>query len=157
MPRGTQLLDPAGATTQIGHVVAGVGILDQASTLVDHGIEAGDEHLGRYIRTEHVVGTGQDVAGRHEPLGGRAQQGARRGHHQRGRHAFVGHIGDDDAQAAIFQTQKVIEVAADSTCGLPERGNVPTVQGWHFLGQQGLLDGAGDAQLGFDAFALDRG
>ena len=52
---------------------------------------------------------------------------------------------------------EVIEVAANLPRRLPERRDVPPLECRYFLGQQRLLNGAGDAQFGLDALAFDRG
>jgi hypothetical protein len=87
----------------------------------------------------------------------RRAEGCASSPHQRGGHALVGYVGDDHAQAAVVEGEKVVEVAADLARRLPVSGDLPTGEDRRRLGQQRLLDSAGDAQLGLDALAFDRG
>ena len=89
-------------------------------------------------------------------LGQDSQQRAGGGHHQRGRHAFIGHIADDDAQAAVVEVEEVVEVAADLARRLVISRHVPACQMRHVVRQQGLLDQPGDLKLLLDALTLAR-
>ena len=81
------------------------------------------------------------------------------GHDQRGRHALVGHVADDDADAPVGQLDEVVEVAADRSCGAVVGGHLPAVQLGQLARQELLLDEGGDAHLLLEPLArldLDR-
>jgi hypothetical protein len=59
---------------------------------------------------------------------------------QRGWRAFVGHIADDEAEAAIGQRDEIAEITAHRLRGLIVGGDVPITRVGHFFGEQGLLD-----------------
>src|SRR5688572_32895069 len=89
------------------------------STLrLEDGVEAGDEHVGRDVADDHVVYPLEDLARRVEALGGGAKHGTGRRHHYGGGHALVRHVTDDEAEAAVFELQEVVEVAAHLASGL---------------------------------------
>ena len=58
------------------------------------------------------------------------QQGAARHHKQGCRHALVRDIGDDEADAAVFEGQDVEEVAADVARGLHAAKNFKALTRW---------------------------
>ena len=68
--------------------------------------------LGGMSADQHFVDPLEDLPRRVEALGGGAQHGAGRRHHYRGGHALVGHVTDDEPQAAVLQLEEVVEVAA---------------------------------------------
>jgi hypothetical protein len=96
--------------------------------------------VGRDVDAEHVVDVAEDLAGRYQPRRGIAQQRVRAGHDQRGGHALVGHVTDDEHDPAVRQRDEVVEVTADGPGRPVERGHVPARQVGQLLGQELLLD-----------------
>ena len=112
-PRRPELLRAARrGLAPVGQVVAGVGVPEEARLRVEDGVEAGDEHVGRYVLDHHVVYPLEDLARRVEALGRGAEQRAGRRHHESRWHALVRHVADDEAELAVFELQEVVEVAA---------------------------------------------
>ena len=74
---------------------------------------------------QQVIGLFQHFAGGDGGMSNRTQNAARRRHDQRGWYAFIGHIADHNAHAAILKVQKVVEITADLPCWLVVRGNLP--------------------------------
>ncbi len=140
----------------VGHVVPGVGVAQMTGGRIEHGVEAGNKHFGRNFLHQHVVGAGQDCAGRFQPFRSSAQQSAGGGHHQGGGHPFVRHISDDETDTAVVKIDEVIKVATDGTGRLVVGGHAPAVQGGQLLRQQGLLDEPRHFQLLLDALPLGR-
>ena len=81
---GAQLGDAVGGL-DVREVVAGVREPEQPGARVEHGVQAGDEHLLRHVRAQVLVDPLEHLAGLDQPLHGRAQDAAGGGHHQRGR------------------------------------------------------------------------
>ena len=110
--------------------------------------------LGGMSWHQHVVDPLEDLAGRVEALGGGAQHGAGRRHHQGGGHALVGHVPDDEPEAAVLELEEVVEVAADLAGRLVVGRHVVARQLRQRLGQEGLLDQARHPELLLDALPL---
>ena len=91
---------------------------------------------------------GDDQPGRLGP-----QDAVGRRHDQRGRHALVGDVADDDPELAVGQLEEVVEVAADLAGRPVVRGDVPAGQVGQLLRQELLLDQPGDVQLLLDPLA----
>src|SRR5919112_234795 len=125
------------------------------STLrLEDGVEAGDEHVGRYVAYDHVVYPLESLARRVEALGGGAEHGAGRGHYYSGGHTLVRHVTDDEAELAVVELQEVVEVAAYLASGLVVSRKLVAGQIRHMFGEEGLLDQARDPELLLDALAL---
>ena len=126
---------------QIGRVVAGVAVGQRSGTRIEDAIESGYEHVRAGIgqdalvrRVQHLLGP----VGVFEGIG--ANQGAAQSHKQRRAGAFVGHIGDQDAQAPVGQLHQIVKVARRLP-GRPQRGRqLPAVDVWQGGGQKAGLD-----------------
>ena len=79
-----------------------------------------------------------------------ADDAPRQGHKQSSRHAFVGYIGDDDAQVAR-QRDKVVEIAAHLPGGFPARCKIPAAMAWYLAWEQACLDLARHLEFPFQA------
>src|SRR5919112_5093109 len=106
------------------------------STLrLEDGVEAGDEHVGRYVAYDHVVYPLEYLARRVEALGGGAEHGAGRGHYYSGGHPLVRHVTDDEAELAVVELQEVVEVAAYLARRLVVGRYIPAGDLGHSLGE----------------------
>ena len=94
-------------------VVAGVGEAEVTGRRIEHGVEAGDEHVRRHLGAQELVGPAQDRAGVDQAGRVGAQDAVRGGHHHRGGHALVGDVADHEPDATLGQRDEVVEVAAD--------------------------------------------
>src|SRR5215208_6658216 len=125
------------------------------STLrLEDGVEAGDEHVGRYVADDHVVYPLEHLARRVKALGRRAEHSTSRRHHQGGGHTLVRHVTDDKAELAVVELQEVVEVAAYLASGLVVSRKLVAGQIRHMFGEKGLLHQARDPELLLDALAL---
>ena len=152
---GAQLLGAVGGL-DVGQVVAGVGEAEVAGLGVEHAVEAGDEHLLRHVGAEVLVDALERLARLDEPLRGGAQHAAGGGHHERGGHALVGDVADDEADLAAGQRDDVVEVAADLARGPVVGRDLPARELGELLGQEVLLDQLGDLELLLEALARGR-
>ena len=108
---------------------------------------------------EDLVGPLEDRGRLDEPRRLAAQDRLGAGHDQRGRHALVGHVADDDADASVGQLDEVVEVAADGPRRAVVGGHLPAVELRQLARQELLLDEGGDAHLLLEPLAgldLDR-
>src|SRR5215203_2085038 len=106
------------------------------STLrLEDGVEAGDEHVWRYVADDHVVYPLEHRARRVKALGRRAEQGAGRRHHYGGGHTLVRHVTDDEAELAVVELQEVVEVPAYLASGLVVSRKLVAGQIRHMFGE----------------------
>src|SRR5215217_2253290 len=106
------------------------------STLrLEDGVEASDEHVGRYVAHDHVVYPLEHLARRVEALGRRAEHSTSRRHHYGGRHTLVRHVTDDEAELAVVELQEVVEVAAYLAGGLVVSRKLVAGQIRHMFGE----------------------
>ncbi len=110
--RGPRLDDAVGGV-DAREVVAGVGEPEVAGRRIEHGVEAGDEHVRRHLGAQELVGPAQDGARVDQARRVGAQDAVRGRHHHRGRHALVGDVADHEPDATLRQRDEVVEVAAD--------------------------------------------
>ena len=146
-------LDHAVRRLQVREVVAGVREAEQAAPRVEHGVEAGDEHLLRHIGAEVVVHALEHGAGVDQTLRGGPQHAAGGRHHERRGNALVGHVPDQEHDAAVVQGDHVVEVAAHLTRRAIVGRHLPSGQIRQLPGQEVLLDQAGDLELLLEALA----
>ena len=78
-----------------------------------------------------------------------------RGHHQARRRALAGHVGDHEPEPVARERHEVVVVAADVKAGAALAGDVEARDPRRALGQQALLDAAGDLQIAVLALLLD--
>ena len=152
---GAQLVRAVGGL-DVGQVVAGVGEAEVAGLGVEHAVQAGDEHLLRHVRAEVLVDALEHLPGVDQPLGRGAQHAAGGGHDERGRHALVGDVADDEADPALGQRDDVVEVAADLARGPVVGRHLPARELGELLGEEVLLDQLGDLELLLEALARGR-
>src|SRR5215208_119823 len=106
------------------------------STLrLEDGVEAGDEHVGRYVADDHVVYPLEHLARRVKALGRRAEHSTGRRHHYGGGHALVRHVTDDEAELAVVELQEVVEVASHLASGLVVGRYIPVGDLGHMFGE----------------------
>ncbi len=84
--------------------MTGVGVSEMSALWVENAIEAGDEHAGRDVCIEDLVGLLQRLARRGTPsLGNGAEDALCIGHHQRLRYAMTGGVPYYQSQPTVFQ------------------------------------------------------
>src|SRR5215213_3245598 len=106
------------------------------STLrLEDGVEAGDEHVGRYVADDHVVYPLEHLARRVKALGRRAEHSTSRRHHYGGGHTLVRHVTDDKAELAVVELQEVVEVPAYLARRLVVGRYIPAGDLGHSLGE----------------------
>src|SRR5215216_343781 len=125
---------------QVGQIMASVGVPQSTAMWVEDGVEAGDEHVGRDVCTEDLVGFHQRLPRRRASLGNGAKDALGVGHQHGCRYPLAGDVADDETQVAIRQLEEVVEVAAHLTSGLIVFGDLPAVELRYGLRKQGLLD-----------------
>ena len=133
--------------------MTGVGVGESAGRRVEDAVEAGHEHALRHLRQQDLVGSLEHCRWFDEARRFAAQDGLRAGHDQRRGHALVGHVADDDADAAVRQRDEVVEVAAYRPGGAVVGGDLPAVQLGQLARQELLLDEGRDAHLLFEPLA----
>ncbi len=156
---GRPELDDLVGGPDVGQVVAGVGVHDSAGLGLEDHVQAGHEHPSGHLGQEDLVGPLEDLGRRLQPRRLAAQHGLRPGHDQRGRHALVGDIPDDDPDPSVGQRDEVVEVATHGPRGPVVGGHLPVVELRQLPRQELLLDQGRDAHLLFEPLAgldLDR-
>src|SRR5215211_8747634 len=134
--------------------MTGVGVAQASALWVEDGVEAGDERARGYLRDQRLVDASQNLSRRLQRLNDGPQHAASRGHYQGCGHAMTGSVPHYQPEATARKFQEVVEVSSH----LPSRSVVgrypPAVEFGRRLGQELLLDPAGDLQLLLDALPL---
>src|SRR5215207_10214643 len=108
---------------------------------VEDGVEAGDEHIGWNVRTEHLVGLSQHLPWhRNLSLSHAAQEALRAGHEHCCWDPFAGDISYDEAYAPIRKKMNIVEVPANLGGRLIVRSDLPALKLGEALREQGMLD-----------------
>ncbi len=151
--RRTELADLS-AGADVGQVVARVGEAERAARRVQHAIQAGDEHVGRHLLAEQLVGSPQHRPGFDQSWGFGAQDRVGPRHDQRCRDTLVGDVTHDYADAPFRQLHEIVEVPADRASWAVVGRDLPLGQVGQRVGEELLLDHGSDPQLLFHALAL---
>src|ERR671910_825315 len=136
--------------------MASVCVAQGATLRVEDGIEAGNEHVGRYVGKECLVDPPKHLARRGGgTLGREPQHAAGGGHNQCCRHPLACCVPHHKPQSTFREEVEVVEVSSYLPSWLVVWRDLPTLQSGHLLGQRSLLDAPRHPKLLLDALALD--
>src|SRR5215212_10169529 len=97
--------------TEVGQVMARVGIPQATALRVEDAIEARDKHVGWDVCEENLVCLRQSLPRRRTHLGYGAKHTLGCGHNKCCWHAVARGISDDHSEAPVFQFEEVVEVS----------------------------------------------
>ncbi len=120
---------------------------------IQHGIHRRDEHPLLGIGDQQIVHAAQRFGGRFGFQHGGADEGPRERHEERGRHALVRNVRDEQADAIIRQVNHVVKVAAHLPRRFPTRRKFPALHLRQRVGDERLLNLASQLHFRFEAFA----
>ena len=136
--------------------VSGVGVAQVPALGVEYGVEAGDEHVGRYVGTQYLVGLRQHLAGQRSPTLGDGTQNALRARHKQGRRdPLARDVPDHHTYPAALHAEEIVEVPTHLAGGLVVRYDVPACERGHGVREQDMLDAPRHQQLLLEALAFD--
>src|SRR5215213_6507699 len=149
-PPSPQFLGSA-TMPQVGQIVPSVGVGKMAALGVEDAIEAGDKRARGYVRDQRFVDPSQNLPRRLQSLNDGPQHAASRCHHQRRGHTMTGGVSYHQSQSSV---RKLQEVATDLPSWSVVDSYLPAIEFRCRLGQELLLDPAGDLQFMLDALSL---
>src|SRR5215218_11033109 len=128
-------------------VVARVSVAQAPILRIEDTIEAGDERARGYVCNQRFVDPSQYLTRGFPRLNDGPEHAAGRSHHKGSRHTMAGGVPHYQPQAPVFQFEEVVEVSSH----FPSRSVVgcypPAIEFGCRLGQELLLDPAGDAKF----------
>ena len=142
------------AAQDVGRVVAGVDVAQQAVDRLVDGEEEGGVAVGRGRLVDQAV----DARYESGEVGGAvhghaAERGAQAGHEQGGGDAFAGDVADGEAERAVVRAEDVVVVAANALRGAACAVDAVAGKRGELLREEALLHFAGDLDFAVDAFA----
>src|SRR5918995_7277366 len=152
-PPSPQFLGSA-TMPQVGQIVPSVGVGKMAALGVEDAIEAGDKRARGYVRDQRFVDPRQNLPRGLQSLNDGPKHAASRCHHQRRRHTMTGGVSYHQSQSSVRELQEVVEVSTDLPGWSVVGSYLPAIEFGCRLGQELLLDLAGDLQFVLDALSL---